>query len=79
MKAHFSQRHSEFPQNKKGEAYVQKDAARSMDMMSVRCGRFLLVASILMKKKANCEIVIQDPRFQEGTPEWLIHELDVDG
>lgn len=79
MKVHLSQGHSEFPQNKKGEAYVQKDAARSMDMMLVRCGRFLLVASILVKKKTNCEIVIQVLRFQEGTPEWLIHELDVDG
>ena len=68
MRAHLSQEHSELPQNKK-EAYVQKDAARSIDTMLVRCRRFLLVAPILEKKKANCEIVIQELRFQEGTPE----------
>lgn len=62
MRAHLSQGHSELPQNKKGETYVHRDAARSIDMMLVRCGRFLLVASILVKKKANCEMVIQEGR-----------------
>lgn len=60
MRAHLSQGHSEFLQNKKGGAYAQRHATRSTDMMWI--GRFLLVASILVKKKANCEIVIQELR-----------------
>lgn len=64
--APLSQGHLEFPQNKKG-AYVQRNAARSVDVIWVRCGRFLLVASILVKKKANHQLRVRARKRQWET------------